>query len=73
LQRLRRFDLFGLIKINVVQRPRPANWRREINMVRQPNIAIVGAGLVGGSAAPFADFTIPAVRIVLVDVEPASS
>jgi L-lactate dehydrogenase len=39
-------------------------------MLRQPKIAIVGAGLVGGSAALFAAYAIPGVRIVLIDLEP---
>jgi L-lactate dehydrogenase len=37
---------------------------------RQPKIAIVGAGLVGGSAALFAAYAIPGVSIVLIDLEP---
>lgn len=39
-------------------------------MIRQPKIAIIGAGLVGGSAALFAAYAIPGVRIVLIDLEP---
>ena len=39
-------------------------------MIRQHKIAIVGAGLVGGSAALFAAYSIPGVEIVLIDVEP---
>lgn len=37
--------------------------------MRQPKIAIVGAGLVGGSAALFAALAIPSAEIVLVDIE----
>ena len=39
-------------------------------MIRQHKIAIVGAGLVGGSAALFAAYSIPGAEIVLIDVEP---
>jgi L-lactate dehydrogenase len=39
-------------------------------MIRQHKIAIVGAGLVGGSAALFACYSIPGVEIVLIDVDP---
>src|SRR5262245_61123883 len=37
--------------------------------MRQPKIVIVGAGLVGGSAALFASVTIPSAEIVIIDVE----
>lgn len=37
--------------------------------MRQPKIVIVGAGLVGGSAALFAAAAIPSAEIVLVDIE----
>jgi len=37
--------------------------------MHQPKIAIVGAGLVGGSAALFAAATIPGARIVIIDLE----
>lgn len=37
--------------------------------MRQPKIVIVGAGLVGGSAAMFAAFTIPSAQIVIIDLE----
>lgn len=37
--------------------------------MRQPKIVIVGAGLVGGSAALFAAVTIPSAEIVILDVE----
>lgn len=37
--------------------------------MRQPKIVIVGAGLVGGSAALFCAFTIPSAEIVIIDVE----
>jgi L-lactate dehydrogenase len=36
--------------------------------MRQPKIVIVGAGLVGGSAALFAAVTIPSAELVLIDV-----
>jgi L-lactate dehydrogenase len=36
--------------------------------MRQPKIAIVGAGLVGGSAALFAAVTIPSAELVIIDV-----
>jgi len=39
-------------------------------MITQHKIAIVGAGLVGGSAALFACYSIPGVEIVLIDVDP---
>jgi L-lactate dehydrogenase len=39
-------------------------------MIRQRKIAIVGAGLVGGSAALFSAYSIPGVEIVLIDIEP---
>jgi L-lactate dehydrogenase len=39
-------------------------------MIRQRKIAIVGAGLVGGSAALFTAYSIPGVEIVLIDIEP---
>ena len=39
-------------------------------MIRQPKIAIIGAGLVGGSAALFAAYAIPGSEIVIIDVEP---
>lgn len=39
-------------------------------MIKQHKIAIVGAGLVGGSAALFACYSIPGVEIVLIDVDP---
>ena len=38
-------------------------------MIKQRKIVIVGAGLVGGSAALFCAYSIPGVEIVLVDVE----
>ncbi|MFA7291052.1 MAG: L-lactate dehydrogenase, partial [Rhodocyclaceae bacterium] len=37
--------------------------------MRQPKIVIVGAGLVGGSAALFTALAIPSARIVLLDIE----
>ncbi len=37
--------------------------------MHQPKIVIVGAGLVGGSAALFAAATIPGARIVIIDLE----
>lgn len=37
--------------------------------MRQPKIVIVGAGLVGGSAALFIALAIPSARIVLLDLE----
>ncbi|NJD33899.1 MAG: lactate dehydrogenase [Betaproteobacteria bacterium] len=37
--------------------------------MRQPKIVIVGAGLVGGSAALFCALALPSARIVLIDVE----
>jgi L-lactate dehydrogenase len=37
--------------------------------MRQPRIVIVGAGLVGGSAALFAAVAMPGARIVIVDIE----
>jgi len=39
-------------------------------MVRQPKIAIVGAGVVGGAAALFTSYAIPGVSILLIDLEP---
>ena len=39
-------------------------------MIKQHRIAIVGAGLVGGSAALFAAYSIPGVEIILIDVDP---
>ena len=39
-------------------------------MITQHKIAIVGAGLVGGSAALFACYSILGVEIVLIDVDP---
>ena len=39
-------------------------------MIKQHKIAIVGAGLVGGSAALFSAYSIPGIEIVLIDVEP---
>lgn len=39
--------------------------------MHQPKIVIVGAGLVGGSAALFAAATIPSAEIVIVDIERA--
>jgi L-lactate dehydrogenase len=39
-------------------------------VIKQHKIAIVGAGLVGGSAALFACYSIPGVEIVLIDVDP---
>jgi L-lactate dehydrogenase len=39
-------------------------------MISQRKIAIVGAGLVGGSAALFSAYSIPGVEIVMIDVEP---
>jgi Sodium:sulfate symporter transmembrane region/lactate/malate dehydrogenase, NAD binding domain len=39
-------------------------------MLKQPKIAIVGAGLVGGAAALFASYAIPGVSIVLIDLDP---
>jgi L-lactate dehydrogenase len=39
-------------------------------MIRQPKIAIVGAGLVGGSAALFAAYAIPGAEVLIIDVEP---
>jgi L-lactate dehydrogenase len=35
--------------------------------MRQPKIVIVGAGLVGGSAALFAALTIPSAELVIID------
>jgi L-lactate dehydrogenase len=43
---------------------------RRIEMIRQRKIAIVGAGLVGGSAALFSAYSIPGIEIVLIDVAP---
>ena len=37
--------------------------------MRQPKIVIVGAGLVGGSAALFASVAIPSAQIVIIDLE----
>src|SRR5690349_21152698 len=37
--------------------------------MRQPKIVIVGAGLVGGSAALFTPYTVPGAEIALVDLE----
>ena len=37
--------------------------------MRQPKIVIVGAGLVGGSAALFAAVAIPSAQIVIIDLE----
>jgi L-lactate dehydrogenase len=37
--------------------------------VRQPKIVIVGAGLVGGSAALFAAVAIPSAEIVIIDLD----
>jgi len=37
--------------------------------MRQPKIAIVGAGLVGGSAALFSSVAIPSAEIVIIDIE----
>ncbi len=37
--------------------------------MRQPRIVIVGAGLVGGSAALFSAVAIPSAEIVIVDIE----
>jgi len=37
--------------------------------MRQPKIVIVGAGLVGGSAALFAAVAIPGAQIVIIDLE----
>ena len=37
--------------------------------MRQPRIVIVGAGLVGGSAALFAALAIPSAEIVIIDIE----
>lgn len=37
--------------------------------MRQPKIVIIGAGLVGGSAALFAAVAIPSAEIVIIDVE----
>lgn len=39
-------------------------------MIKKRKIVIVGAGLVGGSAALFTAYSIPGVEIVLIDVEP---
>lgn len=39
-------------------------------MIKPRKIVIVGAGLVGGSAALFCAYTIPGAEIVLIDVEP---
>jgi len=39
-------------------------------MIKQRKIAIVGAGLVGGSAALFCAYSIPGVQIVLIDLAP---
>jgi len=39
-------------------------------VIRQRKIVIVGAGLVGGSAALFCSYSIPGVEIVLIDLEP---
>jgi L-lactate dehydrogenase len=39
-------------------------------MIKQRKVAIVGAGLVGGSAALFLAYTVPGIEIVLIDVEP---
>jgi L-lactate dehydrogenase len=38
-------------------------------MARQPKIVIVGAGLVGGSAALLTSYTVPGAEIVLIDLE----
>lgn len=37
--------------------------------MRQPKIVIVGAGLVGGSAALFAAVAMPSAQIVIIDIE----
>jgi len=39
-------------------------------VIRQRKIVIIGAGLVGGSAALFTAYSIPGVEIVLIDIEP---
>lgn len=39
-------------------------------MIRQPKIAIVGAGLVGGSAALFTAYAIPGSEVLIIDIEP---
>lgn len=39
-------------------------------MIRQPKIAIVGAGLVGGSAALFTAYAIPGAEVLVIDIEP---
>ena len=39
-------------------------------MIRQPKIAIVGAGLVGGSAAMFTALAIQGAEVVIIDIEP---
>jgi tRNA A37 threonylcarbamoyladenosine dehydratase len=44
--------------------------RRVRAMIRQRKIAIVGAGLVGGSAALFSAYAVPGVEIVVIDFEP---
>ncbi|MFL6717771.1 MAG: lactate/malate family dehydrogenase [Burkholderiaceae bacterium] len=37
--------------------------------MRQPKIAVIGAGLVGGSAALFTAVTVPSAEIVIIDLE----
>src|SRR5690242_18787296 len=49
-------------------RPDPGVTHRGPQM-RQPKIVVVGAGLVGGSAALFLSYTIPGVEIVVIDLE----
>jgi L-lactate dehydrogenase len=39
-------------------------------MIKQCKIVIVGAGLVGGSAALFTAYSIPGIEVVLIDLEP---
>ncbi len=38
--------------------------------MRQPKIAIVGAGLVGGSAALYTSVAVPSAEIIIIDLEP---
>lgn len=39
-------------------------------MIKQHKIAIIGAGLVGGSAALFSCYSVPGAEIVLIDIDP---
>ncbi len=52
--------------------PGQQNKRKDLAM-RQPKIVIIGAGLVGGSAALFCAQALPSAQIVLVDMEKVRS